>query len=448
MTEGARSWILPLETELQFEGLQAPVFIRRGLGGGTQGQVFEVEVAGERLALKWYLPRCIAADPNLERRLLASIQATSPNPAFLWPIALLRLHPGQTATLPIARQSFGYLMPLRPAGYIGAHEHVGGLVEINLQTVLRASFFLAEAFHDLHLQGLCYKDISLLNLFLNPASGQILICDNDNVAVDGRDPGSVLGTPGFMAPEVLLGQARPGANSDLFSLAVLIFRLLTRHDPLLGRMELAIRCLDEPARRRLYGEDPVFIFDPEDSRNRPDPQDHSAALITWPIYPAPLQSLFLQTFGVGMKAPNRRALTGQWKQVLARCLDQRRLCPHCGQETFLEAPGEGDCWNCGGRVGHGLALQMPHGLVQVAAGNELHRHHFDNLRSEALDHPLARLEAHPGRADLLGLRNLDQMPWQAQWINGQELVIAPGQACNLAPLARLETPAGPITVLR
>lgn len=178
-------------------------------------------------------------------------------------------------------------MPLRPPGYIGAHEHVGGLVDISLQAVMRSSFFLAEAFHDLHLRGLCYKDISLMNLFLEPSSGRILICDNDNVAIDGRDPGSVLGTPGFMAPEVLLRQARPGANSDLFSLAVLIFRLLTRHDPLLGTMELAIRCLDEPARRRLYGEDPVFIFDPRDARNRPDPEAHPAALVTWPIYPAP-----------------------------------------------------------------------------------------------------------------------------------------------------------------
>ncbi|MFM8524035.1 MAG: protein kinase domain-containing protein [Cyanobacteriota bacterium] len=448
MADGSRPWILPLDMVLRFEGLQPPVHLVRGLGGGTQGQVFEVEVAGEPLALKWYFPNCIAADPNLERRLLDSIQATSPNPSFLWPIALLRAAPDQRERIPLARQSFGYLMPLRSAGFIGAHEHVGGLVDISLQTVLRASFFLADAFHDLHLRGLCYKDISLMNLFLEPDSGRILICDNDNVAVDGRDPGSVLGTPGFMAPDELLGQARPGANSDLFSLAVLIFRLLTRHDPLLGQMELAIRCLDEPARRRLYGEDPVFIFDPHDSRNRPDPQEHPAALITWPIYPSALQALFLQTFGIGMKTPSQRALTGQWKQVLADCLDQRRLCPHCGQETFPDPGTDAPCWHCGKTPGPGLSLVLPHGLVQATAGNELHPHHFDNLKSRTLTQPVGRLETHPGRADLIGLRNLEQQPWQALLLNGQSLVIAPGQACNLAPLARLETPAGPITVLR
>jgi DNA-binding helix-hairpin-helix protein with protein kinase domain len=448
MTKGNRVWMLPLGTDLAFEGLQARVTIVRGLGGGTQGQVFEVEVAGERLALKWYLPNCIAADPNLEQRLQASIQATAPNPSFLWPLALLRPAAAEANRLPLASQGFGYLMPLRPSSYIGVHEHVGGLVEISLQSVMRASFFLAEAFHDLHLRGLCYKDISLMNLFLEPSSGRILICDNDNVAIDGRDPGSVLGTPGFMAPEVLLRQARPGANSDLFSLAVLIFRMLTRHDPLLGRMELAIRCLDEPARRRLYGDDPVFIFDPEDDRNRPDPDAHSAALVTWPIYPAPLQALFLQTFGVGLRAPERRALTGQWKQVLARTLDQRRLCPHCGQETFADPAAPGPCWNCGAEPGPGLALQLPHGLVQATAGNDLHPHHFDNLRPQELGSPLAQLVSHPGRPDLLGLRNLDQHPWQAHLRSGEILSVVPGQACNLAPLTRIETPAGSITLLR
>ena len=448
MTEGARPWILPLERVLHFEGLQSPVRMVRGLGGGNQGQVFEVEVAGERLALKWYFPNCIAADPNLERRLLASIQATAPNPSFLWPIALLKGGQGQGEPASLVGRGFGYLMPLRPAGYLGAHEHVGGHVEISLQAVLKASFFLADAFHDLHLQGLCYKDISLGNLFLDPSNGRILICDNDNVAVDGRDPGSVLGTPGFMAPEVLLGQARPGTDSDLFSLAVLIFRLLTRHDPLKGQLELAIRCLDEPARRRLYGEDPVFIFDPQDSRNRPDPTEHQAALITWPIYPAPLQALFQQTFGRGMKTPNQRALTGQWKRVLARTLDLRRLCAHCGQETFLEPESDRTCWHCGHRPDNGPALQMPHGLVQAIAANEIHPHHFNNLQAETLDQPLARLEAHPGRPDLLGLRNLDREPWRAQMRDGQSLPVAPGQACNLAPLVKLETPAGPIAVLR
>ena len=333
--------LLPEGASLRFEGLDQPLQIQRALGGGTQGQVYAVDCGGEQLALKWYLPACLARDPQLPRRLRQSIALGAPNGDFLWPLALLEPTAASRPLIRHPKAGVGYLMALRPAGFVGAHQHAGGQLEISLQNVLRACFHLADGFHHLHLKGLCYKDISLGNLFLEPSSGRVLICDNDNVDIDGQGGGSVLGTPGFMAPEVLLGQAKPGASSDLFSLAVLIFRLITRHDPVRGQRELAIRCLDEPARRRLYGEEALFIFDPNDPANRPHPEEHAAAVVTWPIYPRPLQQLFEQCFGPGLRHPDRRPLTGQWTQQLSRCLDQRQLCPHCGQETFPNpaAPG-------------------------------------------------------------------------------------------------------------
>jgi DNA-binding helix-hairpin-helix protein with protein kinase domain len=439
------NWLLPEGGNLHFKGLDQPVLILQGLGGGTQGQVFAVELgapgSGEQLALKWYFPSCIARDPDLRARLRQSIGLGAPNGDFLWPLALLEPPEAQLS-------GFGYLMALRPEGFVGAHLHAGGSLEISLQNVLKACFHLAEGFHQLHLKGLCYKDISLGNLFLAPSSGRILICDNDNVDIDGLGQGSVLGTPGFMAPEVLLGQARPGAASDLFSLAVLLFRLLTRHDPFRGARELAIRCLDEPARRRLYGEEALFIFDPVDTGNRPDPVEHSAALITWPIYPRSLQQLFEQSFGIGLRQPEQRTLTGQWKQALARCLDQRQLCPHCGQETFLDPDAERRCWSCGGALPQPIQLQLPHGQVVAAAGNALQLHHFDPLAGEAIDQPLALLVPHPSDPSLLGLRNLSQHTWQGQLSNGQPIALEPGRTCNLAPLQRLDSHAGAILVIR
>jgi DNA-binding helix-hairpin-helix protein with protein kinase domain len=441
------SWLLPEGARLHFQGLDQPLTILRGLGGGTQGQVYAVEAGGETLALKWYLPACLAGDPGLPRRLRQSIGLGTPNPDFLWPLALLE---PTAASRPLIRHpeaGFGYLMALRPPSFLGAHLHAGGQLEISLQNVLRACFFLADGFHQLHLKGLCYKDISLGNLFLEPGSGRILICDNDNVDIDGGDPGSVLGTPGFMAPEVLLRQSRPGAGSDLFSLAVLIFRLLTRHDPFRGRRELTIRCLDEPARRRLYGEEALFIFDPDDAGNRPDPEEHAAALVTWPIYPAALQALFVQTFCTGLRQPQRRALTGQWTQALSRCLDQRQLCPGCGQETFPEPEQEGHCWHCGATLPRAARLQTSHSSVTVTTGNALYPHHFNPLLRLDLHQPIGRLEAHPSDPTLLGLRNLSGEPWQATLNDGRTLRLEPGRTCNLAALQDIRTSAGTLTLL-
>ena len=442
------NWLLPEGASLPFAGLEHPLLIERGLGGGSQGQVFAVQLGGERLALKWYFPACIARDPQLRERLQQSIRLGAPNRDFLWPLALLDPTPGSLGRFPAAAGGFGYLMSLRPETFVGAHRHAGGDLTISLQCVLKACFHLSEAFHQLHLKGLCYKDVSLGNLFLEPRSGGILICDNDNVDVDGQSSGSVLGTPGFMAPEVLLGQAKPSARSDLFSLAVLLFRLLTRHDPFRGQRELEIRCLDEPARRRLYGDEALFIFDADDPRNRPDPIEHSAALTTWPIYPAGLQRLFEQSFGPGLRQSDQRTLTGQWKQAISLCLDQRQLCSHCGQETFPAAGAQETCWSCGTALPPPLRLQLPHGLVTAAAGNELQPHHFDPLVGEAIRAPLARLVAHPSDPNLLGLQNLSTSRWRGRTTTGQSIELDPGKTCNLAALQQLDSSAGAILVLR
>lgn len=439
--------MLPEGDSLSFINTATPIRILRCLGGGGQGQVFEVAFAGEAMAMKWYYPSCLRSDPELKNRLRACISATQPNNSFLWPIHVLEPDGMSQQRLGIAAGSFGYMMKLRPPHFLPAMDHIGGLVEISLQQLLRSCFQLAEAFHALHSKGLCYKDISLANLFLDPASGEILICDNDNVAINGSPQGSVRGTTGFMAPEVLLGHRRPGINSDLFSLAVLIFRLLTRHDPYLGRLELQIRCLDEPARIQLYGDNPVFIFDRLNPSNRPDPIAHPAPLITWPIYPAHLQDLFQRSLGLGARDPAQRAFTGQWLTALSRCLDQRGLCPHCGQEVFSEPETAGRCWDCGGPLPPFPRLVCPGGSVLAQPGNVLRPHHFNPLVAEALDQTLARVEPHPQIAGLLGLKNLSPRPWQAVLSSGEAVTVPTNRSCSLTGLSHIQTDLGPIQVV-
>ena len=130
------SALLPVGTTLAFQGVSGPVTVVRLLGGGGQGQVYEAVYANEPVALKWYFPSCIAKDIGLEQRLLECIRATSPNQSFLWPMALLSLPCDLASRLSIPAGSFGYMMALRPADYVGVHEHVGGHLQISLRHVL------------------------------------------------------------------------------------------------------------------------------------------------------------------------------------------------------------------------------------------------------------------------------------------------------------------------
>jgi eukaryotic-like serine/threonine-protein kinase len=440
-------WILPIGSDLDLAGMSSTIHILRGLGSGSQGQVYEVAIQDQRAALKWYYPSCLRLDPELRERLTQCIRAGQPTDSFLWPLALLEGHQGLARHGELVSHSFGYLMNIRSAEFVPALEHYASRLQLTIATVLGTCLRLCSAFHALHSKGFCYKDISIANLFMDPNGGRILICDNDNVGIEGIGSAAVLGTPGFMAPEVLLRQARPGRGSDLFSLAVLLFRLLTRHDPFKGMIESGIECLDEQARLKLYGLDPVFIFHPTDQRNRPDPEAHSSALLTWPIYPRNLQDCFVQTFVHGLRDPRQRVMTGEWIKQFAATLDRRSLCPSCGQENFPDPPpARTHCWHCGCELSPSTVLECETALVTLAEGNQLHPHHFNRLISIDLQTPIGVVAANPNRPELIGLKNLSDVPWQAELQTGDVLTVPPGRSTNLALTASVRTSHGKVIV--
>ena len=119
--------------------------------------------------------------------------------------------------------------------------------------------------------------------------------------MDGDTAGGILGTPRFMAPEIVRGDSLPSIQTDLFSLAVLLFYLFVVHHPLEGSRELAIHSFDLPAMTKLYGTHPLFIFDPQDASNRPVAAYHENAIVFWPLFPQFLRDLFIRSFTEGLR---------------------------------------------------------------------------------------------------------------------------------------------------
>lgn len=46
--------------------------------------------------------------------------------------------------------------------------------------------------------------------------------------------------------------------------------------------------------RKIYGEEPVFIFDPTDDSNRPNEKVHSGVIELWNCIPQYMKDLFIQ----------------------------------------------------------------------------------------------------------------------------------------------------------
>jgi len=401
------------------------------LGGGGQGEVYKATLNGKPVALKWYFPQ--SATPEQRAALTTLMQRGAPNDRFLWPFSL-------ASAKGIA--DFGYVMSLREPRFKSLFDLMTRRIEPSFYALVTAGMELAHSFLQLHAKGLCYRDISFGNVFFDPKTGEILICDNDNVAIDGQASALILGTPRFMAPEIVRGEAAPDSRTDLFSLSVLLFYLLMGHHPLEGAKEAQIKCFDLPAMNKLYGFEPLFIFNPKDKSNFPQQGYHDNALIFWEIYPRFLQEVFVKAFTDGLKDPTARVRESEWRQTLVRLRDSLIYCA-CGAENFydrdaLQANNTlNACWSCKKIPTPPPRIRLERQVVMLNHDTKLYPHHIDPQRAYDFSQPQAEISRHPKDPNLWGLKNLSGEKWVATLTDGAVKDIEPGRSVTLANGTRI-----------
>ena len=74
---------------------------------------------------------------------------------------------------------------------------------------------ISRAVKRLHAAGLAHSDLSYKNVLIDPTTGTASIIDIDGLVVPGRYPPDVLGTPDFIAPEVVATKHLPDRKSTL-----------------------------------------------------------------------------------------------------------------------------------------------------------------------------------------------------------------------------------------
>jgi predicted Ser/Thr protein kinase len=92
---------------------------------------------------------------------------------------------------------------------------------------------VAEALAYAHSQGVVHRDIKPANVMVDLESGLVKVTDFGVARLDDSSrtrTGLVLGTPSFMSPEQMAGRRTDG-RSDLYSLGVMLFQLLTASLP-------------------------------------------------------------------------------------------------------------------------------------------------------------------------------------------------------------------------
>lgn len=392
------------------------------LGEGNQGEVYEVQSEGKKYALKWYLINQATKEQLENLKKLVSIG--SPTDKFLWPMDII-----------ISNETFGYIMPLRENNFYSLNALVKRKIEPSFEAICTASYELANSYLQLHSKGMSYKDISLNNVFIEEKTGDIRICDNDNVAFADNLYDSVLGTPMFMAPEIVMGKARPSIETDLHSLSVLIFHILMLGHPLDGQAEYNIKCKDSYAMNILYGSNPVFIWDPNNSSNRPVKNYHTNPIIYWELYPEIIKNLFIKTFTDGLNDPNKRVRESEWRKAFITLRDSILFCD-CKVENFydidkVKTKQKNICWNCKKEIKTPPRMKIDSNILMLTKNTKIYKHHlgtpynFKEISGEVVQNPT--------NPNIFGIKNLSKDKWTVTKEDGSVLEIEPSKSITISP---------------
>lgn len=206
---------------------------------------------------------------------------------------------------------------------------------------LQVALSISRSVRRLHAAGLAHSDLSYKNVLVDPLTGKACIIDIDGLVVPGKYPPDVVGTPDFIAPEVIATQhldkadpARklPSSQTDRHALAVLIYMYLFYRHPLRGGK---VHDMDATRDEELtMGSRALFVEHPADSANRVKPADLKPAQLPWAdpaampytIAGPLLADLFRKAFIDGLHDPASRPAAGEWETALVRTIDLIQPC--------------------------------------------------------------------------------------------------------------------------
>lgn len=124
-----------------------------------------------------------------------------------------------------------YLGDAKPVKAFTKYENL-----LPIHEVIRLSFKAARALDFAHRNGVVHRDVKPGNMLLTE-SGELFLCDfgiaQDADSVETTEVGGMMGSPSYMSPEQTTGK-RVTSQSDLFSLGVVMYELLTGRRPFTG----------------------------------------------------------------------------------------------------------------------------------------------------------------------------------------------------------------------
>lgn len=221
-----------LAPELGHEGRHLGRYcLQERLGKGGMGEVWKArhELLPHPIAVKIIAPELVSISPQrakerFSREAVAIARLSSP-----YTVRIYDFGSGEGGELYYAMELLDGLdlhIMVRTNGPLPASR--------TIHLLRQAASSLAEA----HAHGLVHRDIKPPNLIVAQLGAEpdwLKVVDFGIVTIEGsHDEDRGLGTPGFVAPEIILDSAGPSAASDIYSLGCCAYWCLTGSEPFAG----------------------------------------------------------------------------------------------------------------------------------------------------------------------------------------------------------------------
>jgi serine/threonine protein kinase len=208
-----------------------PYRLDQRLGHGATGVVYSAtRDDGERVALKLLRPERAAESVSLARFVREARVAEGIDPRHVVPILELGEAGGITFLA----------MPYYDGGSLALRIVERGRLEIDETVQLAAQ--LGRGLDELHGRGVLHRDVKPSNVLLDAAGGAALsdfglarAADSTRLTAEGQ----ILGTPHYLAPELIEGLEATEA-SDIYALGCVLYECLVGEPPFAGRGITAI----------------------------------------------------------------------------------------------------------------------------------------------------------------------------------------------------------------
>ena len=183
---------------------------------------------------------------------------------------------------------------------------------------LYIGYIIAKAFYALSEDNLSYCDISGNNILVKFSNNTISVrmIDIDNIYIAGRGTSAVLGTPRYIAPEVISRARNPDVFSDNYSLAVILFELLRIGHPYVGKEVDDGTPEDEEA---AYAGERDYVA-PDEENMLPEET----------VFTGSLKELFRRCFIAGKENRMERPSAREFEFALLDACNKVIKCPSCG----------------------------------------------------------------------------------------------------------------------